>query len=197
MLIALSKLTWLAGVIGWYFIRLPHQRRSRRTPVSKTARTPQEITSLIISGTGLGPLPALVVFSGWFSFADRTHHWSLYAAGTVIFIAALVLFRRTHKALGKNWSVSLDLRDDHKLVTDGVYQMARHPMYTAFWLWAIAQLFLLPNWIAGLSGIICFGQLYFLRVPKEEKLMEQQFGEQYREYSKKTGRLWPKFFSKD
>jgi hypothetical protein len=63
------------------------------------------------------------------------------------------------------------MREDHKLITNGVYARIRHPMYTAFWLWAIAQALLLPNWIAGLSGLIGFGTLYLLRVGPEEEMM--------------------------
>ena len=54
--------------------------------------------------------------------------------------------------LGRNWSITLEIRDSHRLVTDGLYRYVRHPMYTSFWLWAIAQALLIPNWIAGLQG---------------------------------------------
>ena len=52
-------------------------------------------------------------------------------------------------------------------------------MYTAFWLWAVAQALLLPNWIAGLSGLVGFGTLYFMRIEKEERLMLETFGEAF------------------
>ena len=44
-------------------------------------------------------------------------------------------------------------------------------MYSAFWLWAVAQAVLLPNWAAGFAGIVGFGTLFFLRVGKEEAMM--------------------------
>ena len=187
-----SIIIWFAGIIAWFFIRLPHQRRAKRAKVGQSWRTRRELISLFISGIGLGPLPACIVLLNWFQFADRPHSWVLVALGAAVFGLALWLFRRTHKALGRNWSVSLDIREDHKLVTTGVYALARHPMYTAFWLWAIAQFILLPNWIAGISGLIGFGQLYFQRVFVEERMMLEEFGDEYREYSKRTGRLFPK-----
>ena len=192
MLIEASKIAWLCGAVGWYFIRLPHQRRSGKTPISVSARTRNEIVALVLSGSGLGLVPALYVFTPWLSFANHDHNWFLFALGIVLFGAALVLFRLTHKALGRNWSVSLDLREKHELITEGIYKSIRHPMYSAFWLWAIAQAFLLPNWIAGLSGLVCFGILYFQRIGNEERLMEQEFGQSYRDYSKRTGRIFPK-----
>jgi protein-S-isoprenylcysteine O-methyltransferase Ste14 len=89
------------------------------------------------------------------------------------------------------WSHSLDLRKDHKLVMTGIYEKLRHPMYSAFWLWALAQPFLLANWIAGFSGLVGFGTLYFLRIGEEEAMMEERFGEEYRTYRKRTARIIP------
>jgi protein-S-isoprenylcysteine O-methyltransferase Ste14 len=101
------------------------------------------------------------------------------------------MFRLTHKALGRNWSISLEVREDHRLVTDGVYQYVRHPMYTAFWLWAVAQALLLPNWFAGLAGIVGFGTLFLGRVGREEKMMADSFGDAYRAYMERTRRIIP------
>src|SRR5258705_12904216 len=76
---------------------------------------------------------------------------------------ALLMFKLTHRALGRNWSVRLDVREDHQLITEGIYRKIRHPMYSAFWLWAFAQALLLPNWVAGFSGLVGFGILFFVK----------------------------------
>jgi protein-S-isoprenylcysteine O-methyltransferase Ste14 len=68
-------------------------------------------------------------------------------------------------------------------VTTGVYRHVRHPMYAAFFLWAIAQALLLPNWIAGPVGLLGFGTLFGLRVGREERMMEATFGDAYRAYA--------------
>jgi protein-S-isoprenylcysteine O-methyltransferase Ste14 len=56
----------------------------------------------------------------------------------------------------------------------------------------LGQALFLANWVAGLGGLVGFGLLYFLRVPKEEDMMLQEFGEPYRQYMAKTGRILPK-----
>jgi protein-S-isoprenylcysteine O-methyltransferase Ste14 len=116
--------------------------------------------------------------------------------GLFFAIAALGMFHLTHRALGRNWSISLDVRENHELVTEGIYRRVRHPMYSAFWLWAIAQALLLPNWIAGFAGLVGFGILFFGRVAREERMMLERFGDSYRAYMARTGRVFPSMFLK-
>jgi protein-S-isoprenylcysteine O-methyltransferase Ste14 len=86
------------------------------------------------------------------------------------------------------------VRENHQLITAGVYRHVRHPMYTAFWLWAVAQALLLPNWIAGLAGIVGFGTLFFGRVAREERMMLESFGDEYRTYMERTSRIIPRVY---
>ena len=187
----LAKIAFALLAVGWFVIRMPHARRSRRTPVARSDRGAREITLLLISLTGLGILPLLYVSTGFPRVADYPFRPAQALLGVVVAVVALAMFYLTHKALGRNWSVSLEVRQSHKLVTRGVYRHVRHPMYTAFWLWAIAQALLLPNWVAGLSGLIGFGILYFFRIGQEERLMIDTFGEEYRAYMARTARLVP------
>jgi protein-S-isoprenylcysteine O-methyltransferase Ste14 len=187
----LARIVFAVLAIGWYVIRIPHARRSRRTPVAMSVRDWRETALLLVSLTGLGVLPLLYVVTGFPRFADYPFRPAQALAGAIVALAALAMFHLTHRALGRNWSVSLEVRERHKLVTHGVYRHVRHPMYAAFWLWAVAQALLLPNWIAGLSGLIGFGTLYALRVGREETLMVEAFGDDYRAYMSRTARLIP------
>lgn len=188
---ALAKAVWVVVVVLWYAIRYPFERKARKAPVARTRRDIREKVLLGISLTGLGVVPALYVATGFPRFADYPFRPGLAWLGVVFALAALAMFRLTHKALGRNWSVSLDVRERHTLVTDGVYRHVRHPMYTAFWLWAVAQALLLPNWIAGPAGLIGFGTLFFLRVGREERMMLDAFGEDYRAYMARSARIIP------
>jgi protein-S-isoprenylcysteine O-methyltransferase Ste14 len=191
MTVLWAKLTWLVGVAGWFIIRYPHARRARHTPKRLRSDHGRELILMAISSAGLGIIPAVYLLTGAPQFASYPFQpWQGWL-GAALFGASLWLFYRSHKDLGRNWSVTLEVRDGHRLVTGGVYSRVRHPMYLAFWLWALAQVLLLPNWIAGPAGLVGFGTLFFLRVGREERLMSEIFGEEYCRYMARTSRIVP------
>ena len=189
-----AKLFWFLGVAGWYTIRYPHERRSRRTPKSLLSDRARELALLTISFSGMFIVPLIYVLTDEPRFASYQLQPALTWLGAAAFGGSWWLFYSTHKDLGQNWSVTLEIRVEHTLVTTGVYSRVRHPMYSAFWLWAVAQALLLPNWVAGPAGIVGFGTLFFCRIGREERLMAEIFGEQYRQYVARTYRIIPGIF---
>src|SRR6266568_943304 len=91
----------------------------------------------------------------------------------------LWLFYRSHADLGTNWSITLEVREGHRLITQGVYRGVRHPMYSALALYSVGQALVIPNWVAGLSNLVAFAVLIALRVGAEERMMAHQFGNEY------------------
>ena len=194
MTLLAAKWIWATGCIAWYLIRYPHERRARKTQIAVRSRRNRERVLLTISFAGLFVIPLIFALFGQPKYFSYSFQPQLAWLGTAIFAASLALFQRTHRDLGRAWSVTLELRDQHTLIMRGVYKWVRHPMYSAFWLWAIAQALLLPNWIAGLSGLAGFGTLYFCRVGHEEKMMLVAFGDAYRDYMARTRRIVPGLF---
>ena len=188
------KIIFLVGLVSCSIIRTPHQRVNKQNIIVDDRKTAQEKALLFLVFLGMFILPMIYVLTPWLSFANYSLPVWANILGMLTFAIALWLFWRSHHDLGKNWSPTLQVREDHTLITQGIYQAIRHPMYTAIWLWAIAQGLLLANWIAGPSGVIAFGVLYFLRVGNEEKMMLEQFGDQYQAYMQKTKRLLPSLF---
>ena len=187
----IAKIIWLAFMIAWVVLRQQPGRHSRKTPVSYSGRDIRERLLMAASFTGLGIIPFIYTVLHFPRFADYPFMPVLTVLGIIADVGSLWLFWRTHSDLGKNWSVSLDLRERHTLVTSGVYAHVRHPMYSAFWLMALAQVLLLPNWVAGPAGLIGFGTLFFGRVGREEEMMMSAFGEEYRTYMGRTARVVP------
>src|SRR5580704_17360106 len=186
-----AKIIWLVFGLAWFALRLGPGRRARQTPVRYSGRGAREFILLGVSLTGLGIVPCVYVAAHIPRFADYPVVPLLSYLGIAADVACLWLFYRTHRDLGQNWSVSLDLRERHTLVTTGVYATVRHPMYAGFWLMALAQVLLLPNWIAGPAGLVGFGILYFGRVGREEEMMIAAFGDEYRSYMRRAARVVP------
>src|SRR5919108_434822 len=103
-----AKAIWLLGVVGWFVIRYPHGRRARRTPKLRRTDRGREIVLMTISTSGLGILPFIYVVSNAPQFANYPFRpWQAWL-GAAVFAASLWLFHRTHKDLGRNWSVTLE-----------------------------------------------------------------------------------------
>jgi protein-S-isoprenylcysteine O-methyltransferase Ste14 len=187
-----AAIIWALGLVGWTIIRQPHQRRARKLRTVSDARSTVDRLALGFASLCLSIVPAIYVLTGFPTFADYAFRPWMGWLGLLVQIGFLWLFYASHRQLGKNWSISLEIRDSHQLVTDGLYRFVRHPMYSSFWLWAIAQVLLLPNWIAGLAGLAGVAILYFVRVGPEEAMMRKTFGAAYDDYARKTGRVIPR-----
>ncbi|MFC2014386.1 protein-S-isoprenylcysteine O-methyltransferase [Chloroflexota bacterium] len=137
-------------------------------------------------------LPVVYLFARWPGFADYDlPSWAGFI-GIAIFALGLWVLSRSHADLGQNWHLTTELSEDHTLNTAGIFQHIRHPMYSAHWLWAIAQILLIHNWIAGLASLVVFIPIYLLRVRREELMMLDQFGDEYRSYMSRSGRIFPR-----
>jgi len=186
------KIIFLIGFVVSSLIRAHYTRRNRRNRVADDRVTGQEKLLLFFTSTGMVLVPLLYVLTPCLDFVDyQLPVWAGWL-GVVVLVVALWLFWRSHADLGHNWFLSVQIREEHTLVTKGVFRRMRHPMYASQWLWGIAQTLLLQNLIAGLSGLVGFLPLYLLRVPREEQMMLEHFGEAYRLYMKRTGRVLPR-----
>jgi protein-S-isoprenylcysteine O-methyltransferase Ste14 len=183
---------FLVGWVAFFWTRREfiHRTQGEKKVLSRFDGMERALLFTMVAPTLV--LPLLYLFTSLLGFADyRVPNFvSWLGAGLMLF--SLWVFWRSHSDLGQNWSVSLELREGHQLVTQGVYRRIRHPMYASIWLWALAQGMLLPNWLAGWSMVPAFAALYFLRTPREERMMCDAFGDQYRAYMRQTGRLFPR-----
>jgi len=186
--IAIYLLGLLVGsAIRWYYTRAYRKR------IREEGRRPKVDTPLVyLPSLGMIGLPAVYILTPWLSFADYVLPLWAGWAGTVIYAGAFVLLWRAHADLALAFSPITEITAGQQLVTDGVYRFIRHPIYAAHFLWALAQPLLLWNWIAGFSMLLTFLPLYLVRVPKEEAMMEEAFGDAYRSYMQQTGRIVPR-----
>lgn len=177
--------------IGLFFLfRIPFQLRCRKTAVDDRKLSEYQDIPLTIAKIGL-LMPILWVITTRLEFANYFPFTGSLIAGLVFFLPALWLIHRSHADLGTNWSITLETQENHHLITNGVYQYVRHPMYLSMLLFSIGLVFSVSNYVAGPSMLISMIALLVYRVDSEEQMMVDRFGEEYERYQQRSSRLIP------
>ena len=185
-----GKVIILASSIAMVIIRAPHGRRSLGVKVIRSSRGPLEIVLLALAWLAFF-VPLVWVAAPVFAFADYSLHPVPLLVGILCLAVGLWLFARSHADLGTNWSITLEVREKHQLVTQGIYRTLRHPMYSALLLYSLGQALVVPNWIAGPSYAVAMSLLFAFRLAPEERMMLEEFGKDYEAYMLRTKRLVP------
>jgi protein-S-isoprenylcysteine O-methyltransferase Ste14 len=183
-------LTVLVANLALVAIRAPHGQRSRSVPVVASRRGAVE-RALLAFAFATFFVPFVWLLTPWLSSADYPLHPLAFGLGVEFLIVGLWLFHRAHTDLGTNWSLSLEVRANHRLVTDGVYRKVRHPMYTSLLFFSIGEALVLPNFLAGPAYLVAMLVMIAFRLPSEERLMFDTFGAEYEAYRSRTKRLMP------
>lgn len=102
-----------------------------------------------------------------------------------------------HHTLGRHWSRTLEIKGEHRLCMDGPYSRVRHPMYSVFFTFMVAVVLISANLLLFVFFVIFVVLMYTLLIPSEERMMLDHFGEEYRNYMQRTGRIFPRIFRKE
>jgi len=150
----------------------------------------------ILTWIGWQVLPPLAIFTRWFDWAAFTlPGWASWLGGGLL-AAAILFIALAYAELGLSWSPKIEIIERHHLATGGIYTFIRHPVYAGMWLWSLANILLIQNIVAGFAMAAFFLPLYLLRVPREEAMLVDAFGDTYRQYMQRTGRIFPPIFRK-
>ena len=133
-----------------------------------------------------------VIQPDWLSFAHLPLPLWVRWAGVGIAVTGFSLLQWAQVTLGRSWSDTPRMMKEQALITSGPYRSIRHPIYTSFLLILGATLFISSNWLIGLCWLGMTVLEVLSRIQFEESLMIEYFGDGYREYMKRTGRLLPK-----
>jgi len=188
----LFKIIYCILLSLYSLIRIIYAKGSTKRINKKSKNDTFEIIKAFIAFLGMVLIPLLSVFTSFLDIFRFKFPLIIIYFSIIGKIFNIYFFYIIHKQLGDNWSPILEIKKNQKLIKDGVYKYIRHPMYTQHWLWIILQGILLDNYFVEIFGIITFGFLYFTRINKEEELMIEEFGEEYKKYMENTGRLLPK-----
>ena len=139
----------------------------------------------------IGSLFIFIAFPSWLSWASLPFPawlpWLELCSGA----ACLPFLVWIQHSLGSHWSTQLRLRENHTLVTGGLYRWIRHPMYTVLFVTRLAIALASANLLILLIEATQFA-IYYARIAKEEQMMLERFGDEYRTYMLHTGRFLPR-----
>ena len=166
--------------------------RPEKDTLKKRAEGPVTKLAAILSLIGFIAMIAYVLNPNWLAWASLSFPLWLRWTGVGIALVGFALLQWAQATLGKNWSDTPRMLKEQALITSGPYKFIRHPLYAAFILILGSTLLISANWLIGLTWAGMTVLDIASRISFEESLMVEYFGDQYRDYMKKTGRLLPR-----
>jgi protein-S-isoprenylcysteine O-methyltransferase Ste14 len=112
--------------------------------------------------------------------------------GIVAALAPIPFIIWVHHHLDRQWSIALEIQQDHRLITTGPYRYVRHPMYLGIFVYTAGLMMISLDLLVILFFAFSIWVNY-RRIPREEQMLIEEFGEEYIEYIKISGRLLPRF----
>lgn len=117
--------------------------------------------------------------------------WPWFIAGSACGIASFVIRRRAIAALGRFWSLHVEIRNEHQFVQTGPFRWMRHPTYFSMLLELLAVTLILKATICLALVPLLYLPALAYRLSLEEPALVAKFGEAYREYMRTTPAFLP------
>ena len=178
--------TWLVVLAYWFISGIGLKKVQNQEPFLK--RFVQYWLPIMITIYLLGP-------GEWFghtwfrqNFVEHTNLVGMIGLSISILGGIVACWARY--MLGKNWSLSIQQKENHELIQSGIYKVIRHPIYTGLLLLFIGNAIIVGDNRAIIAIILVFVALW-LKLRKEEKLLTDVFGNQYTTYKSHTKALIP------
>jgi protein-S-isoprenylcysteine O-methyltransferase Ste14 len=190
----LAALTLFTAIgISSYFRRKADRDTGEK--ISRRVDGSAMMTLIRIGGLALWLSPLVYLLNpGWMAWSKiglpEPVRWFGVGIGILCVLGVYWLF----SSIGSGITPTSATRKQHTLVTSGPYRWVRHPLYTVGSSMFVAFGMMADNWFIAVLGILTF-ILMAVRTPKEEANLIEKFGDEYREYMKRTGRFFPKLGS--
>lgn len=147
------------------------------------------LTALIL----LVSMVAYLIYPPWVAWSKVGLPESIRWLGVGIGLLCIGLCYWVFSSIGQGISTTVATRTQAKLITTGPYRWVRHPLYVV----GLANFgsigIIAANWF--ITGLVLLAFiLVALRTQNEEEHLIAKFGDEYRDYMKRTGRFMPKIF---
>jgi protein-S-isoprenylcysteine O-methyltransferase Ste14 len=189
----LFRLLFIAIYAVFFGVRIRYRVNSiKREPEQRQKTTSWHIKILIAAIIGYFVSIALYLLNlQWFQWSQIGLPTWLRWMGAFGAVFSIILVAWTHRVLGKQYSAELAIQKNHVLVTTGPYYRTRHPMYTALNAFSFSMALMTSNLLNLLFAVFVFLPFPWI-AREEERMLLETFGEEYKEYMKRTGRFFPR-----
>jgi protein-S-isoprenylcysteine O-methyltransferase Ste14 len=190
-------LTWLAVAVLMAAIGTSSYYRLRARLVSEAIPRRREggkllVIRAIVALLLVFPVIACVTIPQWMNWASVGLPTWVRWLGLVVGLSTIPAVSWVLRSLGQNVSETVLTKQEHHLVESGPYKWVRHPLYTTGVTLFIALGLMQGNWFVLFMSVVVALLLRLLVIPAEEKALVAKFGDQYRAYMGRTGRLLPR-----
>jgi len=121
-------------------------------------------------------------------FVPDTLAWRSLGTAMTVAGAALAIWARFY--LGRNWSATVTVKQEHELIRTGPYRVVRHPIYSGLLL-ALLGTAIYGGQVKGLIAVAVAMIVWKMKSLREESFMQSEFGEQYAQYRREVKGLVP------
>jgi protein-S-isoprenylcysteine O-methyltransferase Ste14 len=175
---------WVAWLIYWGVAAIStKQTRYRESVASRLLH----IVPLLV---GIALLMSPRIAGSWLTqrFLPRSPVWFLVGLGFTVLGLGFSVYARVW--LGRNWSGTVTLKEDHELIRGGPYRWVRNPIYTGILLAVLGSALAEGQW-RGLAALALITAAFLRKIKVEERILTEQFGEDYRRYQAEVPALVP------
>jgi protein-S-isoprenylcysteine O-methyltransferase Ste14 len=178
------KITWAIFILVWIIGAFTAKRTTRRQSL---------LSGVGIVAIGIAEYYLLFWLAEYFGFAHRRFlpDLKIYAwIGLLMTMAGVAFAIWARVTLGRNWSGTVTIKQDHELIRTGPYALVRHPIYTGITL-AVFGTAIFDGRIQSVILILVMLSVLIHKMRMEEQFMSEQFGSEYTKYRQKTKALLP------
>lgn len=180
------KIVW--GIVLMYWIWSAFKIKTNLKTESLIKRALLYWFPLIIAGLLLGP-------GDWFAHniirkQFVPHSYFVESIGLSICVIGAFIAIWSRQLIGKNWSLAVQLKEDHELIQKGPYSLVRHPIYSGLILLFLGNAIMVGDWRGLIAVAIVFASFLYKSL-KEESWLTDQFGTKYESYKENTDMFIP------
>jgi len=187
----LALVSRILVAVGWAGFFIFFFSRAKLAGQSETKRAPASVLGIALQMVGYALVWMLQRKPPAAGVPLSAAEIALDVMAPVLSIVSVWIGLAAVRTLGRQWSYTARLVENHKLVTEGPYNVVRHPIYTAMFGKLLATNFAFGHWI-GLpvaGGIFVAGTL--IRIRSEERLLREAFGTEYESYARRVPSFIP------